>query len=110
MHFLTVTKILLLCSLAFVSAIPATQYNPRETGPQIAAYFRESLSPGAEVYLPNESNFTQENYITQRWNVYSEPTYAVAVKPATEGDIQKIVGSSPSEMTFVEYNKSSIYC
>ena len=91
MDFLLVVKLLLLCGLSLVSAIPASGVVTSGTGAQIAAYFKEILSTGAEIYLPTDSNFTDETAITQRWNSFSEPTYIVAVKPSTEGDVQKIV-------------------
>lgn len=59
------------------------------TGPDIAGYFHTHLSPASEVFLPNQSNYTQET--TQRWNAFSAPTYVVSVKPASDGDVQKIV-------------------
>ena len=60
-----------------------------QTGPQIASYFREHLSPTSTLYIPSQVNYTL--LTTQRWNAFSEPTYIVSVKPATDLDVQKIV-------------------
>ena len=61
-----------------------------QTGPEVATYFKERLSDASTVFLPSESNYTLET--TQRWNAFSAPTYIVSVKPATDLDVQKIVG------------------
>jgi hypothetical protein len=63
------------------------------TGQEVAAYFRQSLTLESEVFLPTDSNYTQET--TQRWTAYKEPTYIVAVKPASEADVQSIVRLIP---------------
>ncbi|KAK3324866.1 hypothetical protein B0H66DRAFT_472065 [Apodospora peruviana] len=51
--------------------------------------FASGLSPGASVYLPSDPEY--ETQITQRWSTWDEPTYVVAIKPATVADIQFIV-------------------
>lgn len=60
-----------------------------QTGPEVASYFRKHLSKDSAVYLPSESNYTLET--TQRFNVFSAPTYIVSVKPTTDRDVQKII-------------------
>ena len=73
-----------------------------QTGPEIAAYFRAHLSKAADVYLPSESNYTLET--TQRWNANRAPSYAVSVKPASNEDVQTIVGSqSTNQGSFVQH-------
>ena len=59
------------------------------TGPDVAGYFQTHLTNASEVFLPNQSNYTQET--TERWNAFSAPTYIVSVKPASDRDVQKIV-------------------
>ncbi|KAK8011610.1 FAD-dependent oxidase [Apiospora arundinis] len=56
---------------------------------QIVAYFQQNLSAGSEVVVPGQGNWTTD--FTQRWNGLYEPSYVVAVKPALEADIQKII-------------------
>lgn len=77
---------LLLLVLGLFSAIHLTL---ALTGQEIATYFRQELTPESEVFLPTDSNYTQET--TQRWTTYKAPTYIVAVKPASELDVQTIV-------------------
>ena len=60
-----------------------------QTGPQIAAYFRQNLSNTSAVYLPFEGNYSFETI--QRWNLFSAPTYIVSLKPTSELDVSKIV-------------------
>ena len=72
-----------LTALVFIAAAKAL------TGPDVAKYFQTHLSQGSEVFLPSQSNYTQET--TQRWNAFSAPTYIVSVKPASDRDVQKIV-------------------
>jgi hypothetical protein len=55
----------------------------------LTALFQSVLSPGAEIYYANDSNWTQE--VTQRWSTWDAPTYLGAIKPATERDVQNIV-------------------
>ena len=83
MHFLG-EIITLLAIVAFAIA---------QTGPEIAAYFKDHLSSSSEVYLPSQSNFTEET--TQRWNAFSAPTYVVSVKPGSDEDVQKVVSLLP---------------
>lgn len=59
-----------------------------DQGHETARFFQDRLSSGSKVYLPSDSNYTQE--ATQRWNAFSAPSYIVSVKPATEEDIQII--------------------
>jgi len=71
-------------TLLYVVATVLTQ-----TGPEVASYFRKTLSNASAVYLPSETNYTLET--TQRWNAFSAPTYLISVKPTTDLDVQKIV-------------------
>ena len=74
-------------SLFFLHSILVTTF--AQTGPQIAAYFRQHLSYPSAVYLPSEGNYSFET--TQRWNLFSAPTYIVSVKPTSDLDVSKIV-------------------
>lgn len=60
------------------------------TGPEVASYLDIHLSRASDIFLPSDIKYTQET--TQRWNQFSSPTYIIAVKPATDVDVQKIVG------------------
>ena len=55
----------------------------------LTALFGPSLSPGAQILLPKDTNFSAE--LTQRWTDYNAPSYIGAIKAATEVDIQNIV-------------------
>lgn len=55
----------------------------------LSALFQSVLSPGAEIYYANDSNWAQD--VTQRWTTWDAPTYMGAIKPVTERDIQNIV-------------------
>lgn len=77
---------LLLLILAVFSTIHSTL---ALTGQEVADYFTQSLTSESEVFLPTDGNYSVET--TQRWTTYKEPTYIVAVKPATESDIQSVV-------------------
>ncbi|KAL3429585.1 hypothetical protein BDV09DRAFT_180144 [Aspergillus tetrazonus] len=59
------------------------------TLPNLTSLFGPHLSPKAQIILPTEDNFAAE--LTPRWTDYNRPTYVGAIKPATEGDIQKTV-------------------
>lgn len=56
----------------------------------LTALFGPSLSADAQILLPTDTNFTAK--LTQRWTDYNAPSYIGAIKPATEADIQNIVG------------------
>lgn len=73
----------LLASLAFVSLVLAAP------SVNVKSLFASSLSKDTEFFLPSDANYSQS--VTQRWDIFTEPTYLGAVKPATEKDIQTIV-------------------
>ena len=62
----------------------------------ITSIFAGYLSPGAEIFLPSQTNFTED--VTQRWTTYEAPSYAGAIKPATVGDVQEIVSGSKTSL------------
>ena len=70
-----------------------------QTGPQIAAYFRQQLSNTSAIYLPSEGNYSFET--TQRWNLFSAPTYIVSVKPTSDLDVSKIVRLLASPQKYI---------
>ncbi|KAF2873888.1 FAD-dependent oxidase [Massariosphaeria phaeospora] len=47
-----------------------------------------SLSPGSEVYFPNNATWAD---ITGRWTVWDDPDFTSAIIPATEKDVVEIV-------------------
>ncbi|RAO65272.1 uncharacterized protein BHQ10_001284 [Talaromyces amestolkiae] len=55
----------------------------------LSALFQSVLSPGAEIYYANDSNWAQD--VTQRWSTWNAPSYMGAIKPVTERDVQNIV-------------------
>jgi len=55
----------------------------------LTALFGPSLSPDAQILLPNDANYSTQ--LTQRWTDYNAPSYIGAIKPGTEADIQIIV-------------------
>lgn len=69
--------------LAVVSVVAATR------NATIKSLFAGSLSPGTEIFLPSDANYSQS--VTQRWDIFTEPTYLGAIKPATDEDVQSIV-------------------
>ncbi|EAW08664.1 FAD-binding oxidoreductase [Aspergillus clavatus NRRL 1] len=46
------------------------------------------LSPSAQLYLPNDAEYAGVN---ERWSSIGGPSYAAAVRPATEEDVRNIV-------------------
>ncbi|GLA17566.1 hypothetical protein AnigIFM62618_004708 [Aspergillus niger] len=75
-------RTILLCSLGLTTLSSAATHN-------ITSIFSSSLSPGAQIFLPSDTNYTED--VTQRWTTYDAPTYIGAIKPATVKDIQNIV-------------------
>jgi hypothetical protein len=65
--------------------------------PNLTSLFGPHLSPKAQIILPTEDNFAAE--LTPRWTDYNRPTYVGAIKPATEGDIQKTVSLTPRTLS-----------
>ncbi|KAH8799826.1 hypothetical protein F5884DRAFT_848014 [Xylogone sp. PMI_703] len=55
----------------------------------ITSLFGPSLSPNAEIVLASDPRYTSR--VTQRWTVHEAPSFAGAIKPATEEDIQNII-------------------
>ena len=51
--------------------------------------FGPSLSQGAEIFLPSDSNWTVD--LQQRWSDWAAPVYSGAIKVATAEDIQNVV-------------------
>ena len=69
-----------LCCISLASAMSANE---------IAGYFRRTLSSASSVYLTSDP--AAANATTRRWDLWSAPTYIVAVKPATRTDVQQVV-------------------
>ena len=53
------------------------------------------LSPGTKVFLRTDPGFANE---TARYTIHDPPTYIVAVRPALESDVQKIVQDLTGEL------------
>ncbi|KAI1779538.1 putative FAD-dependent oxygenase [Hypoxylon cercidicola] len=53
-----------------------------------AKALRDTLSPAAQVYCPNSTEF---DTLSARWSTLAEPKVNVAVVPAIEDDVEKIV-------------------
>jgi hypothetical protein len=83
----------LLATLTNLVASAAT-ITPRDDGPaDFKAIFEPVLSPGARLYLPGDPDYFN---MTERWSNLFDPSYIAAIQPATEGDVQNIVGCFPS--------------
>lgn len=50
---------------------------------------RYQWSPKTQIYFPDDPNWTNET--TQRWNIYSAPSYVASIKPGSEEDVQRVV-------------------
>lgn len=55
----------------------------------ITGLFAPYLSPGSQIYLSSDANFTGE--LIPRWSSWHPPSYIGAIKPATETDVREIV-------------------
>lgn len=51
--------------------------------------FGPSLSQGAEIFLPSDSDWTSD--LQQRWSNWAAPVYSGAIKVAAAEDIQNVV-------------------
>lgn len=80
-------------SLASIVLVTFTlaQHALAVTSQQIHIDLAKTLSSGSEVVLTTDPSYATS--FTQRWTVYSkaEPSYDIAVKPATATDVQKII-------------------
>lgn len=72
--------------LAFLAFISLAWSAPNVN---IKALFAPNLSKDTEFFLPSDANYSQS--VTQRWDIFTEPTYLGAIIPATEKDVQTIV-------------------
>jgi hypothetical protein len=57
--------------------------------PDIKEIFGPALSPGAQIILRSDVNWTHK--VQQRWSAYLAPDYMGAVKVATVEDVQNTV-------------------
>ncbi|KAI9789483.1 MAG: hypothetical protein M1816_006025 [Peltula sp. TS41687] len=46
-------------------------------------------SPQTQIFYPSDPNYANET--TQRWTIYSAPSYLASIKPGTEEDVQQVV-------------------
>lgn len=58
---------------------------------------RYQWCPKTRIYFPDDPNWA--NATTQRWNVYSAPSYVASVKPGCEEDVQRVVYIPPSSIS-----------
>lgn len=68
---------------SFAAAIAGTDLK------SILTQSKNNWSPKTEIFFPSDANWLTET--TQRWNIYSAPTYLASIKPGTEADVQKVV-------------------
>lgn len=85
MHHLASCSLVTLLSLLLPAAASSNSTQV------LSALNASGLSPGTQVFLPSDSDYTDETI--QRWTIYDEPTYIASVKPALESDVQKVVSS-----------------
>jgi len=79
-----------LASMVSASSMLQAVLAAQHTAHNITALFGSSLSPGAEIILPDQRDFYGQ--LQQRWTDYNAPRYSFgAIKPATEADVQHIV-------------------
>lgn len=69
----------------FGSAVSVSQFQ----SDNLTALFAPVLSTGSSIYLPGDPDYSTE--ITPRYSGFDEPSYAIAIKPATAEDVQNIV-------------------
>ncbi|KAJ5951539.1 FAD-binding type 2 [Penicillium vulpinum] len=59
---------------------------------RVAAYdistLISTLSSSTKIYYPSDANWTET---VQRWNAWEEPTFSLAIKPASVTDLQTVV-------------------
>lgn len=51
-----------------------------------------TLSSSTKVYYPSDANWTDT---VQRWTTWEEPTFSLAIKPASVADLQTVVRFLP---------------
>lgn len=77
--------------LLFASALISAYLDDTVVGSasgEHAKALRGTLSPTAQVYFPNSTEF---DTLTARWSTLAEPKVNVAIVPSTEDDVVKIV-------------------
>jgi FAD/FMN-containing dehydrogenase len=79
-----------LASLFLIASV-LTRQALAVTSQQILTDLSSVLSNTSQVIVTTDASYRTD--FTQRWSIYSqaEPTYTVAAKPATAGDVQKIL-------------------
>lgn len=75
----------LLGVLSFI--FPVTASTASDISPLLS-----TLSSSTKVYYPSEANWTDT---VQRWTVWEEPTFSLAIKPASVADLQTVVRFLP---------------
>lgn len=55
---------------------------------QLLQRHENKWSPRTEILFPSDVGWKNE---TERWNIYSGPSYRASIKPGSEADVQKIV-------------------
>jgi hypothetical protein len=78
----------MLLQLVVVTATVVALASSSESNP-VAFLSGAKLSNSTQIFLPSNSN------IEQRWDIFSPPSYSLAIKPGNEQDLQTIVRVFP---------------
>jgi hypothetical protein len=89
MRYYLVTALAVFPFLA--TAAPQIYGRPGLDGANYTGLFAPGLSSGASIHYTTDSDYNTS--VVQPWSFWSQPTYSVAIKPATVADVQYIVGS-----------------
>ena len=77
-------------SFPFLTAALSTYDRRSPDGVNYTSIFANGLSAGASIWYPGQAGYNDST--VQRWTHWDEPTFAVTIKPATDQDVQYIVG------------------
>jgi hypothetical protein len=73
------------------NAWPTVYGRPGLDGANYTALFAPGLSSNASIHYTTDTDYNTS--VVQPWSFWSQPTYSVAIKPATVADVQYIVRS-----------------
>ncbi|KAL8990177.1 MAG: hypothetical protein Q9169_008190 [Polycauliona sp. 2 TL-2023] len=77
-------------ALAWQSSARPSLYERSDDGFGYESIFASGLSANASFHYPSQADYNTST--VQRYSYWEDPTFAVTIKPATERDVQLIVG------------------
>lgn len=83
------TLVAIVTTFTLPAAAWPSLYERQTDGANYTSIFASGLSSGASIHFPSQADFNTST--VQRYSVWEEPTFAVTIKPATDGDVQLIV-------------------